>query len=258
MIQLTKEDINIITHLGFPRIVSLSTGDYLIKRVNIDVVIRELLGEKIGKIMELKVPHNEYQVLNSEYYILSADLNKEGEFITAAQKFNENERVDYSLYEAWINLEKEPNYNIHNVVGIIKIYIYDILFHNSDSTLDNWGFLKHQDGTEEVVMLDHEFMLDDNETALLHASDIPKSPLIKSDFKKFLELSSKEFIDLFKYYYNLFTPTYFNELLDTEIKNTGLDISYIAHTLKTSYAKNYQNLGEIYQNTILKGVENGR
>lgn len=258
MLQLTKEDIEIITHLGFPRVVTLSCGDFLIKRVKIDVVIRELLGEKIGKIMELKVPHNEYQVLNSEYYILSADLNKEGEFITATQKFNENERTDYSLYEVWLSLENEPNYNIHNVVDIIKIYIYDILFHNSDRTLDNWGFLKHQDGTEEVVMFDHEFILNDGDTAILHANDITKIPLLKVDFKKFLELSSKEFSDLFKYYYDLFTPAYFNELLDTEAKNIGLEISYIVHALKTYYAKHYQNLGEIYQNTIIKGEQNGR
>lgn len=189
MINITENDKEIIRHLGYPKIVNLSCGSYLVKKDFQNTSINELIGKKLADIMGLTCPRYFIVEIDNEKYLLSEDLNQYGRF-TPALDFGEKYDDDYesyplgklyqdetwydedakkilhgnSLYDVWSFLEHNYPSNISKELmnEILKVYIFDILFLNYDRDARNWGILTGKDHVN-IIILDNELIFSKKE-----------------------------------------------------------------------------------------------
>lgn len=184
MINLTEKDKEIIRRLGYPKIVNLSSGSYLIKADYANKGVNELIGKKLADIMGLICPRYFLVEVENERYLLSEDLNQYGSFITGLELSENNEDgfISYSmnsfyrdetwydkdaehilhgnsLYDIWVYFEKNYPFKIQKqlIDEILKVYMFDILFLNYDRDSRNWGILRQKDQVN-VVILDNEMI----------------------------------------------------------------------------------------------------
>jgi len=259
MIKLTEEDKETIKSLGYPKVVNLSCGSYLVKLEFESTGINELIGKKLADIFEIICPNYDLVEIDDARYIFSEDLNKIGKFVGADVLEGNNDYLTYSLkdlykndawydkdaegilhgnslYDIWSYLEKNYSTKVSRELmqDIVKIYIYDVLFFNFDRGTRNWGILTLND-EPRIVMFDHEFMFnidaEDSKTLLMNVNFLEKKSDLYDDFRYFLKESSSEFVSLFKYYFDLVTP----ELLSQIIKSVELKIE--TNNRETSKAK---------------------
>jgi len=262
MINLTEKDKEIIRHLGFPKSNKLSMGDFYIKCVSKAAALKELFGEQVSReIFHMKCPKEYIAVVDSEYYILSEDLNLEGQFITAEHL---GVKGNMSLYDIWTLLEKEHGNVEEDMMDILKIYMFDVLFHNLDRKEDNWGFLYLPNNVRKVVILDYDLILsnnpDDKEGAEknleVHAK-LDEKLSIYDDFKVFLLESDKEFLTSFKTYFDLLTPEYCKVLMEKIARENNIPtepecdfIPPFIDTLTNLYKCHYEKIRRIYESVI--------
>lgn len=257
---LTYRDITIIKrneHRTTPA--NLSIGSFYIKQVSKSEALKELIGAKIAtSSFNLNCPEYHVVRFNIHYYVLSKDLNTEGEFLTLDELgFNYNKN---SLYDIWKGLESQFENSFHETLDFIKVYIFDVMFHNLDRKGDNIGIL-FKDNSRKVTIIDNALILsndtkeeygEDNLEYLEMYADMDKTSNIYQDFKRFLQDSSSEFIDLFKYYFESLTPEYFSKLAKEVAQENNIDIEpptsfipSIITTLTRDYQVNYDRLKAI-------------
>lgn len=290
--ELNREDIDIIRHLDYPKAVNLSIGNFIIKRAFAKYPFNELIGEKLAKVFGLVCPHNLITEVDGQYYVLSENLNKLGEFKTASELGMPGKT--YSLYDAWLFLAQNYPNSLELSFDLVKIYIYDVLFYHFDRNLNNWGIITNASGTK-IVILDNEFILvnekDINgsfyyftkEQLRLYATlpkynpldyveptlpeleqslilgellDLELKPNIYRDFREFIKASSKEYQDLFIYYFNLLTPEFLKNILKEVETENNLEIPN-KEDIIAIYQKNRDELSSIYH-SIVKENKNGR
>lgn len=266
MINLTDSDKSLIGNNTFSRApVNLSIGKFYIKNSNKAYALKELIGARIATtIFELKCPDYYVVLINGDYFVLSKDLNLEGNFLTL-EKIG-IEKYDNSLYDAWHILEQKYGKAFNEMIDFIKIYIFDVLFHNLDRKAQNLGILFLPDKSRKVVIFDNELMLSNdtkeeygtNSEEYLELHTTFETTLnIYHDFKRFLLESSTEFVLLFKHYFELITPEYFSALineiaLENEFDLTPILGSSLTENLSELYAVNYSRL-----QAILESLERG-
>lgn len=264
MINLTDSDKALITDKSNSgKAINLSTGRYYAKSSNKAYALKELIGERIAtKVFELKCPEYYAITINDDYYVLSKDLNLEGKFLTLDKLgFKEDNN---SLYDAWNILEQKYGKSFNEILDFIKIYIFDVLFHNLDRNEENLGILFSLDGNRKVVIFDNELMLsndtksedyiDSRDYLGLH-TDLEKHLNIYKDFERFLLESSPEFVLLFKHYMGIITPEYFSDLVKEVALQNNIDIAALSgvypsldETLSKLYTANYSRLQLILEN----------
>lgn len=275
MINLTENDKEIIRHLGYPKIVNLSSGSYLIKADYDKTGVNELIGKKLADIMGLVCPRYFLVEVDNDKYLLSEDLNQYGEFISALEicenfkshkkedKSNEDITIsDNSIYSIWNYLEDsfplEKSKELMN--EIIRMYIFDILFLNSDRDLKNWGILTQTNGNVNIVIFDNELIFYENTSfpgISLTASLTELYPSVYDDFRIFLKESSSEFTSLFKYYFDLITPEFFKGLIEQIERRDNIQIE-TKEELVEKYKKHRTVLMQIYEEEIKKGDNHAR
>lgn len=190
MIKLTENDKDIIRHLGYPKIVNLSSGSYLIKKDFQNTSVNEIIGQKIADIMGLVCPRYYIVEVDNESYLLSEDLNQYGKFMPALE-FSEKYKDAFesypinklyqdeswydedakkilhgnSLYDIWSFFENNysPDISKRLMNDILKIYIFDILFLNYDRDPRNWGILTEKNQAH-IVILDNEMIFSKKDT----------------------------------------------------------------------------------------------
>lgn len=275
MINLTENDKEIIRHLGYPKIVNLSSGSYLIKVDYDKTGVNELIGKKLADIMGLVCPRYFLVEVDNAKYLLSEDLNQYGEFISALEicenfkshkkEYKSNEDInisDNSIYSIWAYLE--ANFPVAKskelMKEIIRMYIFDILFLNNDRDLKNWGILTQSDGSSHVVIFDNELIFYENTPfpgISLTASLTELYPSVYDDFRIFLKESSSEFAALFKYYFDLITPEFFKGLIEQIERRDNIQIE-TKEELVEKYKKYRTVLMQIYEEEIKKGDNHAR
>lgn len=217
MINLTEQDKEIIRHLGYPKIVSLSQGKYLVKADYQNTSINELIGKKLADIMGIVCPRYFLVDVDNKKYILSEDLNQYGKFIPAielGEKY-EDEFESYplnklyqdeswydedakkilhgnSLYDIWSYFENNYSSDISKSLmdEILKVYMFDILFLNYDRDTRNWGILTQKDQVN-VIILDNELIFtkkseenEDNDDKQTESSCYAETVSLNVNFKK--------------------------------------------------------------------------
>lgn len=275
MINLTENDKEIIRHLGYPKIVNLSSGSYLIKADYDKTGVNELIGKKLADIMGLVCPRYFLVEVDNDKYLLSEDLNQYGEFISALEicenfkshkkedKSNEDINIsDNSIYSIWAYLEANfpPEKSKKMMNEIIRMYIFDILFLNNDRDLKNWGILTQTNGNLNIVIFDNELIFYENTSfpgISLTASLTEFYPSVYDDFRIFLKESSSEFTSLFKYYFDLITPEFFKGLIEQIERRDNIQIE-TKEKLVEKYKKHRTVLMQIYEEEIKKGDNHAR
>lgn len=240
MIELTDSDkALILEYCDIKKSIKLNNGSYYIKRLPKSCALKELIGERIAnEIFKLKCPKYHLAVIDGNYFILSSDLNLEGEFLTLAEMGFEKKN---SLYGVWDILEQKYGKSFKEMADFIKIYIFDVLFHNLDRNASNVGILSLSDGSRKVVIFDNELILSNDKAAVYGLNprenldlqvDIAKSLNIYEDFERFLLESSEEFISLFKFYFELVTPEYFEKLVNETVTTYNFNVEPIPGIVK--------------------------
>ena len=246
--KLTEEDILKLGKIREVRLVSLSFGKYYVKTAEIKESLMELLGKKIADIFNINAPNIKvikkseiYYYITNKCYILSEDLNKFGTFKTIHEILPNDNTYDTSFYDIWNFIEANSQLNI-SMLDVVKIYIIDIIFSHNDRNTLNWGILFSKNGLNQVTIFDNEFLMEVPDSVSLYTSK--KSDLYE-DLKRFFIESSKEYILLFKKYYDLLTPTFIKQTLDKLCMEN--DIIYDTENLIHDYQEHYEKIGQIYQ-----------
>lgn len=265
MLTLTKEDKEILKHLGYPKIIKLSCGAFLAKIVSKKEAPNELIGERLAHVFGLKYPKYHLIKIDNEYYCLSEDLNQEGVFVPASTMISLNSPYSYknitledvteplepklysnNIYDIWTCFAAIYDFKTTKklIIDILKIYIFDLLFCNYDRREDNWGIIS-KNNTPIIVMFDNEYLFStvDFTSLFIEKNAITESRLY-FEFRAFLNESSSEFLDLFTYYYDFITPEFLNSILNEVNKECGL---IKKDTILSRYQKRRQELLKIYQ-----------
>ena len=189
MINLTEKDKEIIKHLGYSKKVNLSSGSYYIKLVGAERGLKELLGSTIATQIGLITPRNNLVSIDEEIFLLSEDLNDYGKFIKAEDLEIGDPINEYCSIEEAIYVLKN-NYHLGSEIeNLIRIYTFDILFKHFDRNKGNWGLLYLPDSSPKLAILDHEYLLVDNDRPeklkLYYKRALPLS--LEEDFIYFLQ-----------------------------------------------------------------------
>lgn len=276
MINLTEKDKEIIRRLGYPKIVNLSSGSYLVKSNYKNKGINEQISKKLADILGLVCPSYYLVNVDNESFVLSEDLNQYGEFISAleiCEKYKDSNVdvvdniTDNSLYSVWAFIENSyPDATSKALMNeVLKMYIFDILFLNYDRDLKNWGILVQKDGTTNIVIFDNEFIFEQPEedkvlmaeTVALTSSINEFNPNTYEDFKRFIKDSSHQFIDLFKYYFDLITPDFLKGLIGQIERRDNIKID-TKDKLVEIYTLHRIKLLNIYEEEIKQGDNHAR
>lgn len=264
--ELTDNDKEIIRHLGYPKIVRLSSGSYLIKADYDNTGVNELIGKKIADVMDLVCPKYFLVEVDNVRYLLSEDLNQYGKFINALKICHGlSKDIDISansIYSVRAYIEKyfPVDKSKKMMQEIIRMYIFDILFLNSDRDLQNWGILFQENGNQNIVIFDNELIFYENTFfpgISLTASISTKYPQVYDDFRIFLKESSSEFISLFKDYFDLITPEFLKDLINQVERENNISLA-TKEELITKYNNHRVNLEQIYNEKIKKGDNHAR
>lgn len=240
--KLSLADKEKIKRIGYSKILNLSCGSYLVKEMKTDKGIIELLGSFLCRLIKLKVPNNYLINLNGNYYLLSEDLSNEGVFVDASKIFG-TEKDDINVNEA-IKIVNEKFSNPKIEDDILKMYFFDCLFQNWDRRLDNWGFLHEKDEVKLVAFDFDNCFINDIKTTYLHMGNTYLVSTLE-DLKYFLEQGKKEDIEKFIYIYELFNPTFVENILKIIMKNFKVENAQILNELMTKYINNYRDIEEI-------------
>lgn len=246
MIKLTEEDKSIIDNLTSIRVVELSLGRFLVKEITEEEIANELIGKKLADIFKVKCPNYYLVNVNGQYYYLSEDLNQLGEFVSAGDIIQINSKYSYmstcvnhmdldfkieprlygnNIYDIWAYFDSlyDKKTVMRLMYDIMKIYIFDLLFVNFDRRPDNWGILTSKQNQVDVVMFDNEFSFDPaTHVSMFAYANCYSNVQVDVEFPTFLKEASREYIDLFKYYYDLITPEFLEKIVDEVGLENGL------------------------------------
>lgn len=287
MIELTEDDIRIIKDIATPRLVTLSTGSYLVKQDYDNKAINEIIGKMIADIMNLKCPKYFITTAAGTIHILSEDINKYGEF-TSSYNLNADKKdhVSYSmadlyydedyydeetkkdlqgnsLYDIWPYLENNYDSDTSKrlMKDVIKMYIFDILFLNFDRRLGNWGILKYPNNQVDIVMFDNEYILDQSSsrasTVEMQTDFLAYGPNTYQDLTTFVHESSKEYLNLFLHYIRLFTKSFLNTIISAAEETSGCQLENKENCLKL-YETHREKLIAILNEELSKEGHHGR
>lgn len=263
--KLTKEDIDTIKYLGYPKKVNLTIGSYYIKKVNEKELARELIGFKLASLFNLICPSFYIAEVENAYYLLSKDLNEIGEFKTA-KSIGIRDFINGSLYQIILYLNLNNKYSLSLEQDLISIFLFDMLLANFDRHNCNWGIINDN----HLAILDNESILDANildEEAIINFNGITSykgffTPIIE-DKIQFIKDNLTSFLSNYPNYQD-----YLNMLiqkLSLEVFNKIVDSIELVDVItdkgfKTIKLTNLEDLKQIYAYNykILEQVERER
>ncbi len=208
----------------------------------------ELVMEKIAKRLGIYSAHYRLVLYDGKEYYISDSLDNDGIFISA-----ESLGIDGSnLYAIWYGIEKYfPGFVYELMQQIIRIYLMDILLMNYDRTDLNWGFY-YKDETISVAIIDSEMAFSISSSYMSCANDLGIQEYVRiNDSKKeiinFLNVSSQEYVDMFKEMFLLLTPQYVQQIFEEVEEEIGRDIRDKELYLSI-YREHYMSIKDLLDN----------
>lgn len=196
--------------------------------------LTEVLSEKLCSVLKIRCAHYSPFLINNTYYVASRDLNIEGDFILAKDFLSEEDNNIPSIINFFVN--NYPNYE-ELIIEILKVFLFDTLFLNSDRYTENWGILNGH-----IVIFDNANIFSDDNFSLMGESSritniYETLESILNDFEECAELLA-EFLKITpEFLSNLITDI--EEALNVKIKKKK--------NYKYSYKKHYQKIKEILE-----------
>ena len=232
---LTKEDFTKIENIRKDVIaqkISLSIGNYYVKyRKNYDInAFNEIIISKVASILgitcpkyQIVIPKFNSDIASNEYYMLSADLENIGPFLTA-HTLGVGKNTNASVSESWHVLEESYGDNPKLYRDLVATYLLSLFFGFDDFHNEQWGVIKNNN-ENRIAILDNEYSFVNNTKPEMSSfpTDIDydlevslnknTNPLV-INLSYFLDNNSLEYISLFESMYYLFTPDYLNKILN--------------------------------------------
>jgi hypothetical protein len=208
----------------------------------------ELVVEKIAKKLGICSAHYMLTKYDGKEFYLSDSLDNEGIFMSA-----ESLGIDGSnLYNIWYGIEKlYPGFVYELMQEIIRIYIMDILLMNYDRTDLNWG-LYYKNGTLRIAIIDSEMAFSIASSYMSCVNEVGPFDYVRinddeSEIVNFLNVSSQEYVDMFKEIFSLLTPEYVQKVFEEVEQEIGRNIR--GKELYTRiYNDHYQNIKNLLGN----------
>lgn len=265
MLTLTEEQLKNITQSHSGR-VDIDGITYIYKVHVTGVEYSEIIAEKICKMLEINCAHYETLIINNEIYYFSKHLNTIGKFIPGDELgIRQN-----NLYDIWATLEEYFGNASLAMEDLVKIYLFDILFVNSDRDNRNFGLVRIDNETR-IYAYDNEFIFDDNDKISLSAKhekydelrkpyewnvDSYEEHILKEnmlELEYFLSESEDKYSETLENMLNTITPEVFlNILQEVELEVSGVinnkDLWY------DLYSKNYNMIKELLESRKIKGL----
>ena len=229
--------------------INTATGSYYYKKALDGFIATEMIASELAKLVGIKTGDYETFTWNGMNYYLSKDLNEQGPFFT----FAELGVCADSLNEYWYVLDKYyGKYSEYLMRDIVKVYLFDILFLQSDRNPDNLGLINTP--IPQIVMIDNEFMFDNMPVVLsskyscadylnyYKCSQWVIEPFLRENMEEleyFLAISSDEFINLFWEMYERVNPKVVKNVISKYADNETIKL-YLAR-----YKKNYELIGRL-------------
>lgn len=245
---LTEQDKKAIQE-SINKFVILNGKKYYVKKAEKSFETTELIVQDLANLLDIKCAKYESVNIDGVFYYLSEDLNEQGRLIPI-DVFMPNK---LSLIDCWIALEKNFLNADKLMYDIVKIYLFDILFLNSDRHFGNIGLLQAKEKVE-VVMLDNEFAFDTLEVTLTakYSRGEESFSFDEEKYRKcerylkynleelsyFLDVSSQEFINLFIDMYNKCSVLEVEEIIKSHDQ-------LHAKIFIDLYKKNYELIGTL-------------
>ena len=216
----------------------------------------EIVCERIAKLLELKCAEYERIQIDDNYYLVSKDIGQNYDFKTALIV-----GIDHrNLYFVWDFLENNcPPAKVQSLMfEVVKMYLYDILILNVDRTNSNWGFICDGKKIIDMAILDNEnsftMVKSVDFDAKLYPDDKLQSDSVVSvkdakmqanleNLEYFLEISSIEYINLFREMFAKLTPQVVEDIFADVEKEYG--INPLKNFLLDIYARNYEAIKSI-------------
>lgn len=265
MLTLTEEQLKNITQSHGGR-VDIDGITYIYKVHVTGVEYSEIIAEKICKMLGINCAHYETLIINNEIYYFSKHLNTIGKFIPGDELgIRQN-----NLYDIWATLEEYFGNASLAMEDLVKIYLFDILFINSDRDNRNFGLVRIGNETR-LYAYDNEFIFDDNDKVSLSAKyekyDEVKNPhvwkvenyeehILKEnmlELEYFLNESEDKYSEILRNMLRAITPEVFlNILQEVELEVSGvINNKEIWYDL---YSKNYYMIKELLESRKIKGL----
>lgn len=243
MIILTEENKKYIKESELKGNIKIDGVEYFYKVYNDGMKYSEIIAEKLMHLLGIKCAHYDTSIIDDELYYFSKSLGTDGLFLCA----NCMPLYGNTLYELWINIEKYYGDAKVAMEDIIKIYLFDILFMNSDRDSRNYGILHNNDGSIAIYAFDNETIFDiDNRVSLTARYDnsekLKKHNTCENNLEElelFLNVSTIEMQELLERMLKIVTPeTVINVLNDVEKEvNDSIDEKDMYINM---YKKNYE------------------
>lgn len=250
MIILTEENKKYIKESELKGNIKIDGVEYFYKVYTDGLKYSEIIAEKALKILGIRCAHYDAAKIDDDIYLFSEHLNTKGK-ILIEKNFSD---VSNSLYAIWNMLENFYGNAEDAMDDLIKIYLFDILFMNSDRNIGNFLIVKENDRKIRIYAIDNEFILDpdcdvtltscdeNNDYYYGHDATFNIDLTIKKNMKeleKFLKESTLEVNDFFRKMIETLTPEVFENIISkVEIEvNDSIDEKDMYINM---YKKNYE------------------
>jgi len=235
MLYLSEEDKLKIVNADFVTQLNINGVSYYIKK---DYDFTEIVGEALAKVVGLQCAHYIPLNINGINYVASVDLDSGNNFCLFFNYIKDNSL--YNLYNIWTILEE----NFENVDVLMNditlMYIYDILFMNSDRNFKNFGIIKND--IESLVILDNGYIFDEDlppQISSIYGGDDQLDSGF--DLEMYLSTSSSEFIKKFINIFDFLTPNKIKEIFD-KVENENNIVLNKKSKWISLYNINYENI----------------
>lgn len=144
--------------------ININGKNYYIKRPLGKIYCAEIIAERLCNILGIKTAHYEIVDIDGNRFYLSEVLGENGYFVTGSElstiaKPEDGNLSADSLYYIWEVLEAYFDKTGIPMLDIVKVYLFDIMFLNSDRNAPNWALVNDGEGPY-VCIFDNESIFD--------------------------------------------------------------------------------------------------
>lgn len=189
--------------------------------------LTEIIGAKLCSILGIRCAEYRAFLIEDTYYVASRDLNLDGNFILANEFLTERENNITDIIAYFKN--NFANYE-ELKLEILKVFLFDIMFLNSDRYTENWGLLNGH-----IIVLDNAGIFSNDSFTLMgesHQVTTSYDNLIRA--LNNIEGCSEILDDFLK-----ITPDYFSELISEIESSLNIKIKK-KKSYKYSYKRQYE------------------
>lgn len=265
MLALSEEQLKYVTHFTNGTI-DIDGVTYICKAHVSGMEYSEIIAEKVCRILGINCAHYESLVIGNDIYYFSKHLNTIGKFIPGDDLgIRQN-----TLYDVWAVLEEYFGDASLAMEDLVKIYLFDILFINSDRDNRNFGLVRVGNETR-IYAYDNEFIFDDCDKVSLSAKyerhDELRNPhewnvenyeehVLKEnmlELEYFLSESEDKYSEILENMLNIITPEMFLKIIQ-EVELEVNDVINNRDVWYNLYRKNYYPIKELLESRKIKRV----